>query len=253
MAKLKRKLIHRRDFIKSSALVVGSSFVLPRFSLAQSAASANSKLNIAMIGAGGIAGMAYGPCSHENIVALCDVSEPMFGEFADKFPAIAKAKKFSDFRVMLDKLGDGIDAVCVNTPDHTHFAATMECMQRGKHVITQKPLTHNIWQARTLRRAAKKCKVVTNMGNQGHTYDGIRQMKEWVEAGILGQVTEIHAGINGPNWNGTYFRKPPQFPPVADPVPAGFDWDLWKGPVDEPHYSHFYQPRCHRGKGTLPM
>ena len=242
-----KKLIKRRDFIQATALLAGGSFLLPRFSLAQTAGSANSKLNIAMIGAGGIASMAYGSCCKENLVALCDVDEKAFGEHADKFPAIAKARTFSDFRVMLDKMGNDIDAVCINTPDHTHFAATMECMQRGKHVITQKPLTHNIWQARTLRRAAKKYKVVTNMGNQGHTYDGIREMKEWVEAGILGQVTEVHAGINGPDWHGTYFSKPKKMPLPAEPVPAGFDWELWKGPVTEPDYSHYYQPRCWRG------
>lgn len=241
------KLMKRRNFLKTGALMVGGSLVLPRFSIAKSAVSANSKLNIAMIGAGGIAGMAYGSCTQENVVALCDVDEQMFGEHADKFPIITKAKKFSDFRVMLDKMGDEIDAVCVNTPDHTHFAATMECMQRGKHVITQKPLTHDIWQARTLRLAAKKYKVVTNMGNQGHTYDGIRQMKEWVEAGVLGQITEIHAGFDGPSWKGRYFRKPDQMPPAAEPVPAGFDWELWKGPVAEPNYSHYYHPRWWRG------
>ena len=249
MSKHIKKLIKRRDFIKSTAMVIGSSFMLPRFSIAQSAVSANSKLNIAMIGAGGIASMAYGSCFNENIVALCDVSESMFGEHADKFPAITKAKKFSDFRVMLDKMGKDIDAVCINTPDHTHFAATMEAMQRGKHVITQKPLTHDIWQARTLRRAAKKYKVVTNMANQGHTYDGIRKMKEWIEAGILGQITEIHSGFDGPIWRarGGYFSKPDKMPLAAEPVPAGFDWELWKGPVGDANYSHYYHPRYWRG------
>ena len=247
MSKPALKKIKRREFITSTALMVGGSLVLPRFSIAQSAVSANSKLNIAMIGAGGIAGMAYGPCSNENIVALCDVDAKGFGEHAENFPGIKSARRFSDFRVMLDKMGKEIDAVCVNTPDHTHFAATLECMQHGKHVITQKPLTHNIWQARTLRRAAKKYKVVTNMGNQGHTYNGIRQMKEWVEAGVLGQVTEVHAGFDGPNWKSVYFRKPKQMPPAAETVPAGFDWDLWQGPVAEPNYSHFYHPKLWRG------
>ena len=247
MAHHTKKLVPRRDFIKSSALIVGGSFLLPRFSIASSAVSANSKLNIAFIGAGGIASMAYGPCCKENIVALCDVDEKAFGQYAGLYPAIKAAKKFRDFRVMLDKMGDEIDAVCINTPDHTHFAATMECMQRGKHVITQKPLTHNIWQARTLRLAARKYKVVTNMGNQGHTYDGIRQMKEWVEAGLLGQVTEIHAGFDGPNWHGRYFGKPAQLPPPADPVPAGFEWDLWQGPASEASYSSFYHPQRWRG------
>jgi len=247
MSKNIKKSIKRRDFIKSTALVVGCSFALPRFSIAQSGGSANSKVNIAMIGSGGIASMAYGPSRKENLVALCDVDEKMFGAHVQTFPTIKSARTFSDFRVMLDKMGKEIDAVCINTPDHTHFVATMDCMQRGKHVITQKPLTHNIWQARTLRRAAEKYKVVTNMGNQGHTFDGIRQMKEWVEAGLLGQVTEIHAGIDGPNWKGPYFRKPKQLPLPAEPVPAGFNWDLWQGPVAESAYRHYYHPRWWRG------
>ena len=248
MTKKTNQLIPRRDFIKTTALLAGGTLKLPSFNIAKAGTSANGKLNIAMIGAGGIAGMAYGPCSRENIVALCDVDEKKFGEHVEKFPTIASAKRFGDFRVMLDKMGSEIDAVCINTPDHTHFAATMEAMQRGKHVITQKPLTHDIWQARTLRLAAKKYpKLVTSMGNQGHTYDGIRQMKEWVEAGVLGQITEVHAGFDGPNWKARYFSKPAQLPPPVDAVPAGFDWDLWKGPVAEANFSRHYHPLTWRG------
>jgi predicted dehydrogenase len=247
MTKNSKRQIKRRDFLKTATLMVGSTFGLPRVSIAQAGPSANSKLNIAMIGAGGIAKMAYGSCGDDNLVALCDVDEKKFGQCAKEFPAIHQARRFADFRVMLDKMGNDIDAVCINTPDHTHFVATMECMQRGKHVITQKPLTHDIWQARTLRRAARKYQVVTNMANQGHTYDGIRKMKEWVEAGLLGQVTEVHSGFDGPNWKGRYFRKPDQLPPSAEPVPAGLDWDLWKGPVEEPHYSSCYHPLTWRG------
>ena len=247
MTKHINKPIKRRDFLKTAALTAASTFVLPRFSIAQSGGSPNSKVNIAMIGTGGVAAQAYGPCRTENLVAICDVDENKFGEHVDTFPFIKDAKRFSDFRVMFDKMGKEIDAVCINTPDHTHFAATMEAMQRGKHVNTQKPLTHDIWQARTLRRAAKKYKVVTNMGNQGHTFDGIRKMKEIVEAGILGQVTEIHAGIEGPAWKGPYFRKPAKLPVPAEAVPAGLNWDLWQGPVAEPDYSRFYHPRWWRG------
>ena len=136
MSKPSPKTSSRRHFIKSTALVGGAAFVLPRFSIAQSGGSPNSKVNIAMIGAGGIAGMAYGSCCDENVVALCDVDETKFGQYNKTYPALANAKKFADFRVMLDKMGKEIDAVCINTPDHTHFAATLEAMQRGKHVIT---------------------------------------------------------------------------------------------------------------------
>jgi predicted dehydrogenase len=141
-----------------------------------------------MIGAGGIARLAYDGCEGENIVALCDIDSRHFPEWA----AGEGTPTYSDFRVMLDKMGNEIDAVCINTPDHTHFAATIDSMQRGKHVCTQKPLTHNIWQARTLRKAKDKYGLVTNMANQGHTSDGIRIMREWYEADVFGQITEVH-------------------------------------------------------------
>ena len=172
--------INRRTFLKATAVTTAGAFTLPRFSIGQAGPSANSKINIAMIGAAGIAGMAYNGCKGENIVALCDIDRRRFPEWA----ARKGTPTYSDFRVMLDKMGSEIDAVCINTPDHTHFAATMDSMQRGKHVCTQKPLTHNIWEARTLRRAKDKYGVVTNMANQGHTSDGIRTMREWYEADV---------------------------------------------------------------------
>lgn len=234
--------INRRSFLKGSATVGAGAFVLPRFSIAQPGPPANSKLNIAMIGAGGIANMAYGGCKGENIVALADVDSGKFLQHADSHPELAKARQFKDFRVMLDKMGDEIDAVCINTPDHTHFAATMEAMRRGKHVCTQKPLTHNIWEARTLRKAKQKYGVVTNMANQGHSFNGIRKMREWYEADVFGQVTEVHLGFPGPNWNGPYFSKPETVPMPAEPVPENLDWDLWLGPVAHRPYNSIYHP-----------
>ena len=239
------KSINRRSFLKTSAAVTAGTFVLPQFSIGKPGPSANGKLNIAMIGAGNIAGMALGPCNSENIVALCDVDSNLLFQHAKKYPQIKQAATFSDFRVMFDKMGDKIDAVCVNTPDHTHFVATMETMQRGKDVFTQKPLTHNVWQARTLH----KYKVITNMGNQGHTYEGIRRMREWYEAGVFGQITEIHSWIGGPgaNWGGAYFGKPASFPPPTDPVPESLDYDLWLGPTKKVPFNHLYHPKKWRG------
>lgn len=242
------KKINRRSFLKTSAAVTAGTFVLPQFSIGKPGASANSKLNVAMIGAGNIAGMAMGPCNSENIVALCDVDSSLLHQHAEKFPQIKEAATFTDFRVMFDKMGDQIDAVCVNTPDHTHFVATMEAMQRNKHVFTQKPLTHTVWQARTLRKAMHKYKLITNMGNQGHTYDGIRMMREWYEGGIFGQITEIHSWIGGPgaNWTG-YFGKPASFPPPAHPVPDTLDYDLWLGPTKKTPFNKYYHPKTWRG------
>ncbi len=166
-----------------------------------------------MIGAGKIAGQAYGGTQDENIVALCDVDSSMFSKNIGKHPGNESAAKFSDFRVMLDKMGKEIDMVCVNTPDHTHFIATIAAMERGINVFTQKPRTHNIWQARTLKKAKDKYKVLTNIGNQGHTFNGIRQLREWYEADVFGQITKAHTYISGPKWTGPFFARPEILPP----------------------------------------
>jgi len=243
------KSLDRRSFLKTSAATAAGSFVLPQFFIGKAGAAANSKLNIAMIGAGGIAGMAYNGCTNDNIVALCDVDSAKMFEHAEKYPQIKQAKTFTDFRVMLDKMGNEIDAVCINTPDHTHFVATMDAMQRGKHVFTQKPLVHNIWQARTLQKAMHRYKLITNMGNQGHTYDGIRWMREWVEADVFGQITEIHSWCDGPgkNWGGPYFGKPASYPPPTDTVPDNLDYDLWLGPIQKTPFNKLYHPGKWRG------
>lgn len=239
--------IDRRKLLKTSSIAAAGTGSLPLFSIGKSGPSANSKLNIAMIGAGGIANHAYAGCATENIVALCDVEASRFGQHQKTFPAIGNAARYTDFRVMLDKMGNEIDAVCINTPDHTHFVATMEAMQRGKHVCTQKPLTHNIWQARTLRKAKEKYGVITNMANQGHTYDGIRKMREMVEAGIFGDIEAIHAGMPAPNWNNRFFKKPTEYPPAQQPIPDGFDWDLWLGPHESIPHNLIYHPLSWRG------
>ncbi|MBT3193855.1 MAG: Gfo/Idh/MocA family oxidoreductase [Verrucomicrobia bacterium] len=241
--------MNRRSFLKTSTAAGAGAFVMPSFSIGQAGASANSKLNIAMIGAGNIASMAYSGCRGENIVALCDVDSKMFAHPKRKYPAAAEAATFTDFRVMLDKMGKEIDAVCINTPDHTHFVATIAAMERGMHVCTQKPLTHNIWEARTLRKAQHKYNVITNMGNQGHTCNGIRQMREWVEADVFGQISEVHSWMKGPgtNWRAPYFGKPAALPPAEQPVPANLDYDLWLGPAAQTPFNGLYHPKKWRG------
>ncbi|WP_372808430.1 Gfo/Idh/MocA family protein [Pontiella sp.] len=226
------------------------------FNIGKPGPSANEKLNIALIGSGNIAAYAYHEAQNENIVARCDVDSAMFAKSLDKHPDNAKAPTFTDFRVMLDQMGKEIDMVCVNTPDHTHFAATMASMERGIHTFTQKPLVHNIWQARTLKKALAKYNVLTNMGNQGHTYNGIRQLREWYEDGIFGQITEVHSWIGGPDWNGPYFERPGAFPPAQEPVPSTLNWDLWQGPTGPAPFNHLYHPKKWRafhpyGTGTF--
>ena len=235
--------IQRRNFLKTAAAASAGAFVLPRFSIGQPGPSANSKLNIAHIGAGNIANMAYGCTRVENIVGLCDIDSRMFPDWA----ASNNIPTFADYREMLDKLGKEIDGVCINTPDHTHFNATLACMERGIHVCTQKPLTHNVWQARTLRKAKDKYKVVTNMANQGHTSDGIRKMREMYEADCFGQVREVHLGFNGPDWNSRFFKKQKSMPLSGEPVPAEVNWDLWLGPAQEHPYNRDLHPLSWRG------
>lgn len=226
----------RRTFLKTGLAAAAGSFILPRFSIAKSGPGANSRVNVAMIGAGGIASMAYLGLKDENIVALCDVDSTKFGEHAERFPDITRAKTFKDFRVMLDKLGHEIDAVVIGTPDHTHFVATMDAMQRGKHVYTQKPLTHSLWECRTLKKAKDKYKLVTCMGNQGHASDGIRQMKEWIDADVFGQISRIDSWQTGGGWG-----VPVGTIPTADRVPDTLDWDLWLGPAPQvPFYRRFH-------------
>jgi len=205
----------------------------------------NGKINIAVIGVGGRGKANWSECKNENVVALCDVSDTAAAEGYKAFP---EARRFKDFRVMFDKMGKKIDAVIVSTPDITHFAAAMAAMQLGKHVYVEKPLAHNIWQLRTLRKAAQHYKVITQMGNQGHTTMGIRYIKEWYEAGVLGNVKEVFAWFDGPDFNPSgYFLKPDNYPPQEEPIPSGLDWDLWLGPAANRPYSHFYLPRFWRG------
>ena len=143
---------------------------------------------------------------------------------------------------MFDKMDKKIDAVVVSTPDHTHFAATMAAMERGIHVYTQKPLVHNIWQCRTLVKAKERYKVVTQMGNQGHAGDGIRQSVEAVRAGLIGDVSQVFCHNDGPKMGGTHFGNPAVMPPPAAPVPDGLAWDLWLGPTQQRDFSTEYQP-----------
>jgi predicted dehydrogenase len=231
--------INRRCFIKSTAAGAAS---IPLFSIGKPGASANSKINVAVVGAGGMGGYAVGQAAKENFAAICDVDD---NRAANAFKKNPDVPRFKDFRVMLDKLGKDIDAVAISTPDHTHFPATMAAMECGKHVFVQKPLVHNIWQCRTLQKAAKKYKVITQMGNQGHTFEGMHRIKEWCDAGIVGDVTEVITWTDRPN--PPWFVPPKSFPPATADVPEGLDWDLWHGPVEVKPFSNDYAPVRWRG------
>lgn len=238
----------RRSFLQKSAALGVGTLIIPHFLKA----SANSKVNIAVIGAGGRGWRNFtsflnreNPELSENIVAFCDVCDTRAASAYEALPAVPR---FKDFRKMLDKKHKDIDAVIISTPDHTHFPAAMASMQMGKHVYMEKPLARNIWQLRTLSRAARHYNVIAQMGNQGHSTDGIRRVKEWVDAGVTGEVREVFAWFNGPEFKEDgYFLKPKNYPPATSPVPEGLDWDLWLGPAAEIPYTKYYQPRFWRG------
>ena len=210
----------RRQFIQRTALATGA-VALP-FVSARNVLGANSRLNIAAIGAGGKGAVDIGYCKGENIVALCDVDQH---NAAGTFKAFPAAKQFKDFRVMLEKEGKNIDAVTVSTPDHLHFHAAALAMKLGKHVYVQKPLTHSVWEARTLTKLAREKKVVTQMGNQGHSQVESRRLVELIQHGVLGDVKEVHVWTDRPIWPQGIER-----PPLIA-VPKTLDWDLWLGPA----------------------
>ncbi len=246
----------RRKFLKTSGAALTASTLLPRFAIGKERKSANGKLNIAFIGSGGwIAQQPYNQgCSEENVVAFCDVDRNHCAENMKSWRTTQPF--FDDFRVMFDKMHKEIDAVVVSTPDHTHFAATLAAMERGIHVYTQKPLTHNIWQARTLLKARERYKVVTQMGNQGHAGDGIRKSVEAYRAGVIGEVSKVYCRNAGPEMGGKHFANPTVMPPVPSKIPEGFSWDLWLGPVADRSFSDQYHPQRWRsfyefGSGML--
>jgi predicted dehydrogenase len=232
----------RRTFLTKASGAIAAGGVLPAFSIGKPGPSANSKLNIAFIGSGGwIARQPYEQgCSEENLVAFCDVDRDHCAENMKNWRGTQPF--FEDFRGMFDKMHKDIDAVVVSTPDHTHFAATLAAMERGIHVYTQKPLTHNIWQARTLVKARERYKVVTQMGNQGHAGDGIRQSVEACRAGVIGDVTEVFCHNTGPQMGGQHFANPATMPPPSSPIPEGLAWDLWLGPAAKRDFYRDYLP-----------
>lgn len=240
----------RRHFLKTSGLAASAFSLVPRHVLGGPGQKAPSeKLNIAGVGIGGMGQANLRACSGENIVALCDVDANYAGKV---FAAYPQAKAYRDFRQMLEQQKD-IEAVIVATPDHTHAPIAMAAMKAGKHVYVQKPLTHSVFEARALTEAARQHRVITQMGNQGHSGDGTRLIAEWIAAGAIGAVREVHVWTNRPVWpQGIEVGRPQETPPV----PAGLDWDLWLGPAPSRPYHPCYIPGtwrawCDFGTGAL--
>jgi hypothetical protein len=232
----------RRDFLKSGSLAAAGFFIVPRHVLGRGFIAPSDKLTIAAVGAGGKGESdlhEFSKSPNANIAYLCDVDDRQIKKSVERFPT---AKRYYDFREMLDKEHKSIDAVSVSTPDNCHAVAAMAAMQLGKHVYVQKPLTHDIYEARLLTESAKRYKVITQMGNQGASGNGVRTMQEWYRAGIIGDATEIKVWTNRPVWpQGTGTPK------STDPIPDELKWDLWLGPAKEEPYHKEYVPFSWRG------
>ena len=233
--------INRRQFLAASA--AASAFtILPRHVLAGSGQTTPSeKLNVACIGVGLMGAINIQALASQNIVALCDVDHDYAAKTIKQYP---KATIYRDYREMLEKQKD-IEAVVIATPDHTHAVITMAAMNAGKHVYCQKPLAHDLYEARMLAKAAKELGVVSQMGIQGHSTDDMRSVCEWIWDGALGEVREVDAlcsmsfypwghAIWSPKWN----TKPADSPPV----PSELNWDLWLGPAPQRPYHPAYHP-----------
>jgi len=232
----------RRDFLRTSSVAAAGFFIIPRHVLGRGFIAPSDKLNIAGIGIGGKGTSdltEFAKSTRVNIVALCDVDDRQAKTSTTNFP---KAPYYKDFREMLAKEKNNIDAVSVSTPDHTHFVAAMAAMQMGKHVYVQKPLTHSVYEARILTEAARNFKVVTQMGNQGASGDGVRLMQEWYKAGKIGRAHTIYVWTNRPVWPQGMGK-----PKITAPVPVELDWDLWLGPAPFENFKEGYVPFNWRG------
>lgn len=232
----------RRKFIKNVSVAATGFFIVPRHVLGRGFVAPSDKLNIAGIGAGGkgesdLAEFSKSP--NANIVFLCDVDDRQSVNSRKRFP---KAGYYKDYREMLDKEAKNIDAVSVSIPDHGHAVAALSAMKLGKHVYVQKPMTHDIYEARILTQAAKKYKVVTQMGNQGSSFDGVRKMQDWYSAGLIGDAVNINCWTNRPVWPQGFGK-----PVTKDEVPKELDWNLWLGPTAWEEYHNGYVPFNWRG------
>lgn len=223
----------RRDLLKTAALT-GAGFWLGTTAKPARAASALETLNVACIGVGGrgaanVSGVAL---AKQNIVALCDVDDQRAGKTYEQFP---KAKKFHDFRRMYDAMEKEIDAVVISTPDHTHFHPTHRAIEMGKHVYLEKPMAHSVSEVRQLTQLTAEKNVATQLGVQRHTIANVHRVVELIQAGAIGEVSEVHC------WIGSG-RGMPEIPADKPPVPGHLKWDLWLGPARERPYHPTYAP-----------
>lgn len=233
----------RRSFLQKTTLASAAVSAFPAIAKAKKdGVAATDRVNLAFVGVGGRGRNAIEALVDENIVAFCDVDEERASENYQKYPDVPK---FRDYREMFAEMADKIDAVVITTPDHMHFPVAMTAIAHGKHVYVEKPLTHTVEEARLLTEAARKAGVITQMGNQGHSNEGTRLTKEWIQAGVLGEIREIHSWTNRPIWpQGLSLPDHSKMIPV---VPKTLDWDLWQGVANTRAYDPVYLPFGWRG------
>lgn len=241
-----RASLSRRHFLRQTAVTAGvltaAPLIVPSRVLgAEGQPPPSQKVNLAAIGVAGMGGAdleALVPGC--NVVALCDVDAKYAAGTFQKHP---NAKRYQDFRKMLDAVEKSIDAVLVATPDHTHAVASMAAIRRGKHVYCEKPLAHSVHEVRALMQAAHEHKVVTQLGNQGHSFGSIRDLCEWVWDGAIGKVHTVHAGAAAVNSGVDQLRRLKE----QHAVPPTLNWDLWLGPALDRPYHPAYLPGAWRG------
>lgn len=239
--------LDRRSFLKTSATAAAvSGLGFHQMLQAAESASPNELLNVACIGVANRASANVNGVKHQNMVALCDIDENYLSKAATGFP---KAKKYSDFRVLLDKEAKNLDAVVVSTPDHTHAPASVWAMQLDKHVYVEKPMTHTVHEAREMTKLAQAKGLATQLGTQIHAGDNYRRVVEVVQSGAIGNIDKVDVWV-GKGWGGG------TLPTETPEVPKHIHWDVWLGPAPERPYHPTYLPAQWRrwwdfGGGTL--
>ncbi|MEA2068439.1 MAG: Gfo/Idh/MocA family oxidoreductase [Verrucomicrobiota bacterium] len=242
-----KKIAHSRRSVLAAGAAVTAFNIVPASVLAQGAKKKftdleklppSERLNIGFVGVGGKGRANINGCSAHNIYALCDVDAVRGAPTFDKYP---QAKRFEDWRILLEKEAKNLDAVVISTPDHNHAVITMAAMQLGLPVYCEKPLTRTVSEARILTEYARKNKIVTQMGNQGHASRGARLTNEWIQSGVLGEIREVHCWTNRPVWPQGIVR------PAAEPIPSTMNWDVWLGPAPKATYSRAIAPFKWRG------
>jgi predicted dehydrogenase len=233
--------MNRRQFLKRSAAgAAGAGFWIAGRQIGYGQdKSPNAKLNVGQIGVAGMRGADHlGQMSSQTHIALCDVDEKNLEQVAVKFP---NAARYNDFRVMLEK-EKSLDCIVISTPDHIHAPAGVMAMRLGKHVYTEKPMAHTVYEVRVMTETAAARKIQTQMGTQIHAGDNYRRVVELVQSGAIGKIEEVHVWLGGTQWTASGLPK------ESPAAPAGLHWDLWLGPSEERPYSPRYHPlkwRCY--------